>query len=303
MPRWQGKSSGTTLGYKIFVTILQSFGLKPAYLLLRVVAVYYFIFARSGRYIRYYLRKRLGFSKGKTTTFLYKNYYSFGQSLIDKVAVSSGLANRFTFDFDGEDYLRQMVQQQKGGLLLSAHIGNWEAAGHLLERLETNINIVMFDGEHQQIKDYMDKVTGGRNANIIVIKNDLSHIYAINEAFAKNELVCMHADRFVDGNKTFAINLLGENARFPAGPFVLATQFKVPVSFVFAMKESASHYHFFATPPHTYTGADKKAGMITMAQDFASSMEDMLKRYPEQWYNYYDFWEAGNHGKNRTQSQ
>jgi hypothetical protein len=36
MPTWQGKSSGNTLGYSIFVTILKYFGLLPAYILLRV---------------------------------------------------------------------------------------------------------------------------------------------------------------------------------------------------------------------------------------------------------------------------
>ena len=61
---------------------------------------------------------------------------------------------------------------------------------------------MMFDGEHQQIKEYLDGVTGKANVHVIVIKNDLSHIYEISEALKNNELVCMHADRFIEGNKT-----------------------------------------------------------------------------------------------------
>ena len=57
----------------------------------------------------------------------------------------------------------------------------------------------------------------------------------------------MHADRFLEGNKTLTANFLGEQARFPMGPFLLASKFKVPVSFVFAVKESNLHYHFFAS--------------------------------------------------------
>ena len=82
--------------------------------------------------------------------------------------------------------------------------------------------------------------------HVIVIKEDLSHIYEISEALKKNELVCMHADRFLEGNKTLVGCLLGEKAKFPMGPFVLAATFKVPVSFVFAMKETSLHYHFFS---------------------------------------------------------
>lgn len=289
MPRWHGKSSGSALGYSIFVSILKTFGLQPAYLLLRVVSLYYYLFAKSGRFIRLYFQQ-LGYSKNRAARMVYGNYYQFGQSLIDKIAVASGMADRFSFDFDGEHYLHQMVQEQKGGLLLSAHIGNWEAAGHLLQRLHTRINIVMFDAEHQKIKDYLEKVTGGRKANIILIKDDLSHIYAISEALSKNELVCMHADRFLEGNKTLDINFLGKTARFPAGPFVLATQFKCPVSFVFAMKDSTTHYHFYATPPQVYQAAGKAQTMQLIAAGFAEAMEQMVRRYPHQWYNYYDFW-------------
>jgi len=293
MPTWQGKSSGTALGYSIFVSILKNFGLWPAYILLLFVSCYYFLFAhRSSRHILYYLRKRLGFGSLKSLQYLYKNYYSFGQSLIDKVAVMSGMAKKFTFDFDGEDHLHEMVRLKKGGLLLSAHIGNWEAAGHLLERLGTNINIVMFDGEHQKIKDYMNKVTGQRNARVIVIKDDLSHIYAISEALAKNELICMHADRFVEGNKTIPENFLGEPASFPIGPFVLAAQFKVPVSYVFAMKEKATHYHFYATPMQQYDYSNKTTAVKSMLHDFTAAMEKRVHQYPAQWYNYYHFWKT-----------
>ena len=64
----------------------------------------------------------------------------------------------------------------------------------------------MFDGEQEQIKEYLASVTGKKMVNIIFIKNDLSHIYEISDAFTNNELVCMHADRFVEGNKTLEIN-------------------------------------------------------------------------------------------------
>lgn len=292
MPLWQGKSKGTTLGYRIFVGVLKNFGVFPAYFLLRFVAFYYFLFSyNSSKHILDFFYKRMKYGKMKALSSLYKNYYLFGQSLIDKIVVMSGIRNRFTFDFDGEENLRKMVSDQQGGLLLSAHLGNWEIAGHLLKRLGTKINIVMFDGEHRQIKKYLDKVTGERNVNVIVIRNDISHIYEISDAFRNKELVCMHADRFVEGNKTISTDFLGENARFPIGPFILAAKFKVPVSFVFAMKETATHYHFFASDIKDYSGLEKDAVPGQILKDFAGSMEKKVKQYPEQWFNYYNFWQ------------
>ena len=291
MPSWQGKSRGNRLGYSIFVAVLRRLGLRPAYFLLRFVSFYYFLFAGSSSgYILELYRRRLGFGYRKSLLLLYRNYYAFGQSLIDKVAVMSGMANRFSFDFDGEQHLHRMVSLGKGGLLLSSHIGNWEAAGHLLERLRTRINVVMFDGEHQKIKDYLQNVTGERTTNIIVIKDDLSHIYVINEALKNNEIVCMHADRFLEGNRVIEIPFLGKKACFPAGPFIVAAQFKTPVCFVFAMKEGTTHYHFYSSEIRSYDFSDKNETIRKMLLEFAAGMEEKVRSYPEQWYNYYDFW-------------
>jgi predicted LPLAT superfamily acyltransferase len=233
----------------------------------------------------------MGYGRMKSLAMLYRNYYLFGQTLIDKVVVMAGIRNNFTYHFDGEENLHKIAALKNGGLLLSAHLGNWEIAGHFLKRLQTRINIVMFDGEHRKIKNYLEQVTGKRNMNIIVIKDDISHIYAINEAFKNNELVCMHADRFVEGNKSITKNFLGEDARFPIGPFVLAATFKVPVSYVFAFKETGSHYHLYASEIKEYAHGSKEAMMQQILTDFVGQMETKVKQYPEQWFNYYNFWQ------------
>jgi predicted LPLAT superfamily acyltransferase len=248
MPRWQGKSKGTPLGYRIFVFVVKTFGLPPAYLLLRFVAFYYLLFSwSSSKHIYHYFRRFHGYSFLKSLSSIYRNYFIFGQTLLDKIVVMAGIENKFTYDFDGEDNLRHIVKGGRGGILLSAHVGNWEAAGHLLRRLDTRVNVVMYDGEHQQIKEYLQQVTGGRNLNVILIRPDMSHVYAMGDALQKNELICLHADRFLEGNKTILRNFLGEDAQFPQGPFLLSSSFKVPVSVVFAFKESSTHYHFYGS--------------------------------------------------------
>ena len=292
MPGWEGKSKGTTLGYRIFVEVLRRFGVRPAYLMLRFVAFYYFLFsARSSKHIYHYFHHRLGYGRMKSLRFLYRNYYVFGQTLIDKVILMSGMNHPFSFDFDGEHYLQTMVKEGKGGMLLSAHVGNWEAAGHLLQRLNTEIHIVIFDGEHEKIKHYISGVTGEKKVKLIIIRDDLSHIYEIMEALQNNGIVCMHADRFMEGNKVMEMEFMGAVAKFPLGPFLLASKLKVPVSFVFAMKETDLHYHFFASEPRIYQGTAKSMEQASVVlKDFAKAMEDKARSYPLQWFNYYGFW-------------
>ena len=292
MPQWQGKSRGTPLGYRIFVFVCRTFGVRPAYLLLRFVAFYFFLFSwKSSREIYKYFTERIGYSRLKSRLKIYSNYFLLGQTIIDKMVVISGIRNTYTYNFDGVENLHKIVERGTGGILLSAHVGNWEMASHQLEHLKTTVNVVVFDGEDQRIKQYLDKVEGGKTFKIIVIKDDMSHVYAIGAALANNELVCMHADRFVEGNKTIRIPLLGKDASFPLGPFSMAAGFNVPVSFVFAFKESALHYHFFGSQLYQKNESESKSEFANrLANLYVNEVERRLRQYPLQWFNYYDFW-------------
>ena len=292
MPAWKGKSKGARLGYRIFVNILKVGGVIPAYLLLRVVAFYYLIFSyKSSKHIFNYFYKRHGYGVAKSVYKVYQNYNLLGQSIIDKVVVMSGIKNKFTFNLDGINNLHKIASLKRGGLLLTAHIGNWEAASHLLNDINCRINIVTFDGEDPGIKEYLESITGKSGINFIQIKDDMSHIFKISEAFLENELVCLPADRFLEGTKTVSVKFLGAEAKFPLGPFLLACKFKVPVSFVYGMKESTYHYHFFASDIKEYPDMEMEAMSEQILFDFVDYMENKVKKYPEQWYNYYNFWQ------------
>jgi predicted LPLAT superfamily acyltransferase len=100
----------------------------------------------------------------------------------------------------------------------------------------------------------------------------------------------MHADRYLEGNKTISANFLGQQAKFPVGPFILAAQFKVPISYVFAIKEGSLHYHFFASKIINHQHLQKQAIPQQMVTEYAAEMEIKVKKYPEQLFNYYNFW-------------
>ncbi len=292
MPEWKGKTRGGVFGHKFFVLFIKHLGLKPAYVFLKIIAIYFLIFSDK-RYIYFFFNKILKFSTFKSIYSIFLNYCSLGEVLIDKMALLAGFKSNFTYNFDGENHLRGM---KDGGILISAHLGNWEIAGQLLERLETRFNIVMYDAEHEKIKKYLNDVLIKKNFNVIVMKDDLSHIYKINEALNNKELVCFHGDRFVEGSKKVLCNFLGENAYFPAGPFYLVSRFNVPVTFVFAFKETKSHYHFYATDVKTYNFSgrikDRDNNISMVIKDYLTELEAKVKLFPTQWFNYHKFWES-----------
>jgi predicted LPLAT superfamily acyltransferase len=291
MSKWDGKSRGTLLGYKIFVFCIRKLGIKVAYFVLYFVASYYFLFLKkSNKAIFYYFKERLGYSYFKAKKMVFKSYFTFGQTLIDKTAISAGLKNRFTYEFDGIEILKQLLAEKKGGVLISAHMGNFEVAEHFFAEidLDCQINLVTTDQEHSVIKAYLESISEVRSTiKFIIVKEDLSHIFDINNALAQNELICFTGDRYFEGVKSLTAPLLGKEANFPAGPFLIASRLRVPVVFVYVMKEPNLHYHLYAREANT-KHRDEKA----LLNAYIESVESMINKYPLQWFNYFDFWDS-----------
>ena len=288
---WEGKSRGTVLGYRIFVFCIKKLGIRPAYFLLYFVALYFYFFSWKGtRAIYYYFRKRKGFPILKSILSIYRSYYTFGQTIIDKVAISSGLRDKFSYDFDGMDKLNEVLAEKKGGLLISAHVGNFEIAQFFLNELEENapINLLTTDQEREAIKDYLDRISTKSQIKFIIYRDDFSHIFEIGAALSRNELICITGDRYVKQTKFLEGDLLGKKAKFPAGPFLMGQKLNVPILFVYVMKERNLHYHLYARKVEADIG-----NASSILARYIESITWILERYPYQWFNYFDFWDVG----------
>lgn len=299
MSQWEGKSRGGVVGYKIFIWLLRHFGLKAAYILLFFVAFYFIPFApKATQNSWYYLRNIQKFPFFKSLIGVYLNYYNFGQSILDRVALLAGLNTHLTFEFDGEEHLHQLAQNGTAALLISAHIGNWEIAGNKFKNISGKINILMYEAEHQKLKSLLESVqtekSNTKNVHVITLKDDLSHVLELKNEIDKGNLIALHGDRVPPNSKFFEFDFMGKKAKFPSGPFYLSGKFKIPVCFVFACKEPNGHYHLFCTPPKYYalygSPTDRENSVKALIQDYVNAVEEKVKKYPYQWYNFYPFW-------------
>lgn len=288
---WQGQSRGGKTGYEIFIFLIRHLGIGCAYSLLAVVALYFIIAApRSTADIWRYARKILNYPALKSAFFIYKNYFAFGQSLIDKVAISSGLSDRFHYTFEGMEHLENAVAEHKGAIIMGAHFGNWAASEPFFRGCGAKLNLVMFDNEHTDIKEVLEK-NKDADASFKIIpvnKDNLSHIFMITDALDKGEFVCFLCDRFLRSENVINERFMDYPVKFPFGTFHIAARMKVPVLFYFAVRERNRTYRFSfskADMPSQRKGAENK-----ILSQFVSTLEKELRAHPEQWYNYYDFW-------------
>ena len=285
---WEGKSKGTVLGYKLYIFFLNTFGIGTAYFILRFVVLYYFLFSfNSSKSIFYYFNKRLKFARLKSITAIYKSYYMLGKVLTDRVAISTKFRDRYHYTHDGMEHIDALLKQNKGGILISGHIGNFEVSHYFLEDRYSisKIFMVTTHAEHENIKEYMDGIVSKSSMEFIVVQEDMSHIFEIHNALAQGGLVVFTGDRYLPGTKTLKQEFLGAEAEFPLGPYLLATRLKVPVLFVYVLKGPKKEYHLYAKQ-----AVAKARDPQALLSEFTQSMEWILERYPYQWFNYFDFW-------------
>ena len=294
---WRGRSRGGAFGYNFFIWLIKSFGISAAYAFLTLVVLYFIPFSPSStRSIWYYSRNILNQGILSSSLFVVRSYYRFGQVLIDKTAIGAGQKGKYNFQFDNYEEFLEILNSGKSAVIIGAHVGNWESGAPFFDDYGKKINIVLYDAEYRKIKEIVKKNKESENYKIIPINTgDISHVIKIREALANGEYVCFQGDRVVSEKdasdhvsreKVLVRNFMGRRAIFPAGPFLLASRLKVPVVFHFAMRELGRGYRFYFYPADI--ASDRKEEELLDA--YIEKLELIVKRYPEQWFNYYKFW-------------
>ena len=90
--QWSGRSRGGGFGYNFFILLMKVAGIRSAYAFLSLVVVYFIPFApRATRAVWFYNRRILGYGRLHSAVKLYAHYYALGQTIIDRVAIGSGM--------------------------------------------------------------------------------------------------------------------------------------------------------------------------------------------------------------------
>ncbi len=283
MPKgWDGQSKGTPWGYRFFVFFIKVLGLKASYLLLRLVVCYYWLFAcSSNKALKQLYCEKLSFSRAQCRKLIYRNYYRKGQILLDQFVLMQQGNHNYHYTEEGEQLIHHYLEQGSGLVLLGSHMGAWNLAAHFLKVQGVKVNVVMYENERQAITKVMGELS--EKVNIIPLSDSIDFILAVKLALQNNEVVCFNADRFVDPRHAVTEAFLGETALFPSGVFQLGFKLKVPMAYISGVKSGLRSYHFTCTPLEGSAPED-------LLKTFVGCLEETVKRFPEQWFNYFDFW-------------
>ena len=290
-----GRLRGGRWGIWFFITALRVLGLRLTYALLVPPAVYFTFVSPDVPATMDYHRRIFGPQPWwKRRWVVFRHFLSFGRAIIDRTAILAGDTRHFSFSFDGENHVRDALAEGRGVLLLSAHLGNWEAAGQLLARLDVAVNITGFDNETAGIRSLLQQSSKAK-FRLLPLTGSPTDVISLAGALRRGEVVAMLGDRAY-GSPSPRISFLGGDAAFPIGAYVLAAIASAPLVHVFSLREPGGHYRFFGFPPQRprMPRRDQRdAYLRDCVARFASDLETILKRDPLQWYNFFQFWDQG----------
>lgn len=287
---WSGKTDGQPWMQRSLIAMFRVLPLWLLYGVMALVVPFYMLFNKKGYQAMYhFFRERMGYGRWKSFWSVYANHFRFGQIILDRFGVYAG--KKYRFWTEGQELMDELETHPEGFVLLSSHVGNYEIAGYSLKPKSKKFNALIFAGETATVMENRQRILSQNNMSMIPVKEDLSHLFALNAALDNGEMVSMPADRIFGSQKSVECQFFGAKANFPLGAFAMAVQKEVPVLAVFVMKEGMKKYHAYVKEIACDRQASRREQMAQLAQSFASCLEAIVRRYPTQWFNYFDFWE------------
>ena len=301
-PNWHSRARGGRLGNGFFMLLVRCGGLWLAPFFLTWVALYFVVAAPAARRSSCELARRLG--PGRTLPgrlwFAFRHFYTFGLLMLDRVAIlGAGQADKYDIEFDGEEHIREALERGRGVILLTAHLGNWQAMGHLLKRLDAPFCMVMFDAIDERTRATLEEMARDRSFRILYTDGSPAAAAGILAALRAGEMVGMMGDRVFAGESRRAA-FLGGGIEVPVGAFVVGAAAKAPLIHVFAVRRGWRRYSFHGFPATDLAYSDRKRkgdDLQRWAEEFARRIETFVRADPYQWGNFFPIWvEPGSSG-------
>lgn len=299
---WSGRHRGGILAYwglNVFLFLLRLGGLRAAYALNSIVALgYVFAMRKSSRASQQFLLRTGAIGPGFWSRWMgtWKHYRIFGQLLIDRGALIALGHEKFRFEFDGEEELHATLKEGRGAVLITGHIGSFEASTHMLFRLQVPVHIVAFDAEADRIREFLDRVLKNKYFSVLKLKGTAEDGLEIMSILRRGEIVALLGDRVMSTTLDYStpVGFMGESVRFPTGPYHIAALSGAPLISGFVIRRGTYDYHFRANPAKylKFTNKrDREPDIQRWAQEFANELEEAARMHPFQWRNFYAFWD------------
>ena len=274
--------------HRALIWLLRWMPLRIMYGIMALAIPFYVLADGRARKASYCFFRHLGWGKGKSAWHVCLNMFNMGMAVMDRFAVYAG--RDFTMTGDHLTLFNALKPEDVPFMIMASHVGNYEISGYMI-RTPKPMKTLVYSGEAATVMQNRSRLFGDCNIEMVPVQEDLSHIFVLNAALMANEIVSMPADRVLGSAKTVKCRFMGEEAAFPAGPFTLAVRREATAFAVFVVKESTHVFRAIVQELRVPAAGKTEEKVQALADDYSAVLERVARTYPDQWFNFYDFWQ------------
>ena len=196
----------------------------------------------------------------------------------------------------GEQHLAAARAPGKGVIVVTGHLGHWELGGLMLALLGLPLTVVTLEEPSSELTRWRE--ASRRQLGIKTITVGPTYPFAFVEmmqTLRRNELIAMLVDRPYEGSGA-CVELFGHKTEFSTAAALLAQHTGASVLPAFVIHDGQDGYQTMAEPPIPMeTGGDPKLTLPINTQRIATVFEGIIRRHPDQWFNYVPIWKEKTH--------
>lgn len=225
-----------------------------------------------------------------------RHFSVFAQVILDKLLALSG---RYPFErvsLQGREPLNALLAQGRGAVVVTAHIGCIELCRAIAERhAGLRLNILVHTAHAERFNRLLQRLAPHSGVRLLQV-TDFSAATAmmLAERVARGELIAIAGDRVpVRESRITHATFLGHLAPFPCGPYVLASVLECPLYFMGCVHAGRGYAIEFVPLAERVLlpRARREQAMAEYAQLFARQLERILCKAPDDWFNFFPFWD------------
>ncbi len=280
------RQRGSGWSISLVMHLYSFLGYRFSYYLMYPVTFFYFIFATNVKEALkiYYAHLSLPFN----SKVYYEHLRIFAICMLDRF-VSRIDSESYTHEYD--DIEVPIKTLSGASILLHSHFGGWAASSNSIHA-DNKLNIVMHEAMLGKIKEVEEKADFKKDIHIIDLGSGTIIVSVqIANALLNEEIVAMMADRAANEKAEIEIDFLGEKARFNKSPFQIAYKMNKPILVYFIIFTGMQKYKVEYLLIELDQSKKEDDAIFEALNKYTTLYEEIVKKYPSQWFNFYDFWE------------
>lgn len=175
---------------------------------------------------------------------------------------------------------KEHLDFSRGGLILGAHLGNWEWMAPVVQTFFPRTAEVVRPLDHPMLDRFVDRIR--RSNGVVTIRKEGAGTEMVN-LLRQGYLVGVLADQS-PRQSAVPVKFFGKTCWAAAAPILGAVRARVPVYVMSFTREPDGRYCMTISPPLEWNAsANLRSVLPAFAQEVQNLLEELVRAHPDQW--------------------